>query len=99
MLGRLRMSVEEARECYASLAKEVFSEVKRWGDGKFKASRLEAVLKSIIKRKTGDEDSTMMATGIDTCKTCVILELKSLSSPLTQYLIQLCLCHVRYQRR
>ncbi|KAJ7113901.1 acyl transferase/acyl hydrolase/lysophospholipase [Mycena epipterygia] len=53
MLGRLRMSVEDAISAYDQLAQEVFSETKFIGqDGKFKASRLEAAVKRIVSEKS-----------------------------------------------
>ena len=60
MLGRLRMSVEDAIACYGALAKTVFGDVKRFGDGKFKASNLENAIKDIVKKQTGQEDERMM---------------------------------------
>jgi hypothetical protein len=50
MLGRLRLTIDEAIHQYSQLAKHVFSETKWWGqDGKFKESRLEQVIKEIVK--------------------------------------------------
>ena len=37
MLGRLRMDVDTAINHYDDLAEQVFSDMKRYGDGKFKA--------------------------------------------------------------
>ena len=56
MLGRLRMSVDECIAEYADLSKNVFSERKQ-GVSKemFKASNLEAAIKSVIKKKLGDD--------------------------------------------
>jgi len=56
MLGQLRMPVEDAIACYGALAKTVFGDVKRFGDGKFKASNLENAIKDIVKKRTGQED-------------------------------------------
>jgi hypothetical protein len=60
MLGRLRMDVDTAIDRYADLAKRVFSDMKLWGDGKFKASRLEEVLKSLVEEVTGDSESPLL---------------------------------------
>ncbi|KAJ7357900.1 hypothetical protein DFH08DRAFT_437176 [Mycena albidolilacea] len=50
MLGRLRMSVEDSKEAYGQLAKEIFSDVKFQGSaGKFKASKLEKAIKQIAE--------------------------------------------------
>ena len=52
MLGRLRMDVDEAIKHYDKIAKRVFSDPKRWGgDGKFKAGKLEEVIKSIVEHQ------------------------------------------------
>jgi len=50
MLFRLRMSVDEAIHAYARLAKHVFS-AQKWffKDGKFKASRLEEAIVTVIQ--------------------------------------------------
>ena len=72
MLGRLGMSVDMAIHCYGHLTGEVFSVHKQTGrDGKFKASRLEKVIKDIVKTKTGQEDECMLGTPPDGsgCKT------------------------------
>jgi hypothetical protein len=74
MLGRLRMSISDAIQSYDTLAKRVFFEGKKMtGDGKFKTSILEAVMKEIVKEKTDDADTRMMDTSSDgvTCKTYV----------------------------
>ncbi|CAE6455371.1 unnamed protein product [Rhizoctonia solani] len=60
MLGRLRMPVHSAILAYANLAKDVFSEKKRWGSGSFKTSRLKDSLRNIIRSATGDSDEPMM---------------------------------------
>ena len=56
MLGRLRMSTQEALAQYSTLAGRIFSkENKQSGtkDGKFKASTLEAEVKKLVEaRKT-----------------------------------------------
>ncbi|KAJ7438759.1 FabD/lysophospholipase-like protein [Mycena latifolia] len=57
MLGRLRMSVEDAIQAYDTLAQEVFSETKHFGqDGKFKASQLEAAIQKIVKENSASQD-------------------------------------------
>jgi len=61
MLGRLRMDVDAAIKYYDILAKEVFSQPKRLqGDGKFKATKLEAAIKSVVKDVTGDPESLLL---------------------------------------
>jgi hypothetical protein len=64
MLGRLRMGVETAIDAYNSLAQQVFSDQKQWpGDGKFKATKLEEVIKSIIRNATGDPETLLLEVG------------------------------------
>lgn len=48
MLGRLRMSVDEALHKYAQLSKDVFSERNWLGDVVYKTSKLEWAMKRII---------------------------------------------------
>ena len=60
MLFRLRMSIDEAIRAYARLAKHVFS-AQKWffKDGKFKASRLEEAIATVIQDalKIGEGES------------------------------------------
>ncbi|KDR66087.1 hypothetical protein GALMADRAFT_81213, partial [Galerina marginata CBS 339.88] len=60
MLGRLRMDVDTAIKHYDSLTKEVFSDRKRWGDGKFKATTLEKAIKAVVQSVTGDPESLLL---------------------------------------
>jgi hypothetical protein len=60
MLGRLQMSVPEAIEHYGMLALKVFSNTKMGGHGRFKASKMEQVIKEIVQAKTGDPEALMM---------------------------------------
>jgi hypothetical protein len=60
MLGRLRMSVDEAIEHYGLLSEQVFSKVKSTGDGKFMASKLEQVIKKIVCDVTQDTETRML---------------------------------------
>ncbi|KEP52390.1 kinesin light chain [Rhizoctonia solani 123E] len=73
MLGRLRMPVQSAIESYASLAKNVFSEKKRYGSGSFKTTRLKESLRKIIQHATGDPNESMLEhqQTIEQCKTLV----------------------------
>jgi len=63
MLGRLRMSVKEAIDCYDNLAGKVFSEFKWAGDGKYKATLLEEVIKAIVNERTGDSEAQVLDDG------------------------------------
>jgi hypothetical protein len=60
MLGRLRMDVDTAIKHYDGLAKSVFSDPKRWGEGKFKARKLEEAIKSVVMDITGDSESPLL---------------------------------------
>lgn len=60
MLGRLRMSVDDAICAYTALAKKVFSKVKIRGDGKYKATNLEAAVRKIVEKYTHDPEATML---------------------------------------
>ena len=60
MLGRLRMDVDIAIKHYDDLANQVFSDMKPWGDEKFKAKKLEKVIKSVVKTVTGDSESPLL---------------------------------------
>ncbi|KAJ7819757.1 hypothetical protein B0H14DRAFT_2600393 [Mycena olivaceomarginata] len=74
MLGRLRMSVEDAVKAYGQLAKEVFSDVKPLGsDGRFKASKLEKAIKEIVRAKSAlqDPEERLEDTQNNACKTFV----------------------------
>jgi hypothetical protein len=63
MLGQLCMSVNDAIKCYSGLSKAVFSKPNWIGSQeKFKSSKLEQIMKDIVKRYTGREDEPMMAT-------------------------------------
>jgi hypothetical protein len=60
MLGRLRMDVDTAIKHYDDLAKQVFSDMKRCGDGKFKAKKLKEVIKSVVETVTRDPESPLL---------------------------------------
>ena len=55
MLGRLRMTTEQARDEYIELAKNVFGRRKRViGDGAFKATKLKEAVKDVVRRYGGN---------------------------------------------
>ncbi|KAG6824300.1 hypothetical protein H0H87_012092, partial [Tephrocybe sp. NHM501043] len=60
MLGRLRMSVEDAINCYDTLAENVFSQVQDGSDLTKNATLLENIIKEIVKSKTGDSEAQML---------------------------------------
>ena len=64
MLGRLRMDVETAIDSFNNLAQKVFSDQKRWpGDGRFKATNLEEVIKSVVQDVTGNPEEPLLEVG------------------------------------
>ena len=69
MLGRLRMDVEEAINEYDKLAKQVFSDMKRFGDGKFKATNLKEAIQSVVESVTGDPESPLLDDQPRVCRT------------------------------
>jgi hypothetical protein len=60
MLGRLRMDVDTAIEHYGDLVKHVFSDMKRCGDGTFKAKKLKEAIQSVVETVTGDPESPLL---------------------------------------
>ncbi|KAJ7164795.1 FabD/lysophospholipase-like protein [Mycena crocata] len=63
LLGRLRMSVEEAIQCYDDLSGKTFRKSNLLGDGKYSASSLEKVIKTIVKDRTGDSEASLLDDG------------------------------------
>ena len=60
MLGRLRMDVDTAIKHYNNLVEYVFTDLKKWGDGRFKTTKLEEAVKSMVKDITGDSESPLL---------------------------------------
>jgi len=54
------MDVNTAIDRYDELAEQVFSEIKRFGDGKFKATNLEKAIKSVVKDVTGNSETPLL---------------------------------------
>ncbi|KAG6906944.1 hypothetical protein DXG01_011277 [Tephrocybe rancida] len=73
MLGRLRMTIEDAIACYDDLAGRVFSQVKILGDGQYKATLLEEVIKEVVQKRTGNSEAHLLDDGAlgGICKTFV----------------------------
>ncbi|CAE6459942.1 unnamed protein product [Rhizoctonia solani] len=75
MLGRLKMSTEEATTSYANLVKDVFSDKKRFRgrSGAFKSTKLRERVMNIVQSKTSNKNERMMErqTGQCSCKTMV----------------------------
>ena len=71
MLGRLRMSITDAIDCYDELTKTVFQATQIGRDGKFKPKVLEKIIKDIVKAQVGNEEERMLDTQSNACKTYV----------------------------
>jgi hypothetical protein len=76
MLGRLRIELKQTIPIFAKLVNDVFSDRKLISTGdaaSFKATKLEAALKKIVRDATGDENTRLMDTlsDADDCKTYV----------------------------
>jgi hypothetical protein len=72
MLGRLRLDVDTAIEHYDNLAKNVFSDEKLWGEGTYRAEKLEKAIKSVVNEATGDSESLLTEgdqPGVRVCRT------------------------------
>lgn len=74
MLGRLRMTVDEAITQYGLLSSRVFGSKKPFfREGQYKASTLEEVLKTIVAEKAYDPEERMLEDDRDpkkpACKT------------------------------
>ena len=65
------MDVDTAIEHYNIMVKDVFSDPKgRLGDGRFKATKLEEAIKSIVRDVTGDSESPLLErTESTVCRT------------------------------
>lgn len=62
MLGRLRMSVDDAITTFETFVKDVYEHGrKRFGEGKFKATTLELAAKAIVENVLGDANVRMLA--------------------------------------
>ncbi|QRV99875.1 nephrocystin-3 protein [Ceratobasidium sp. AG-Ba] len=59
MLGRLRMSVDEAMDWFQEVVSWVFSKKKRWGNGSFKATNLEIIVERMVSKHAGDSGTSM----------------------------------------
>lgn len=76
MLGRLRMSIDDAITEHTRLMCNVFGDKKliiHGGSGAFRATKLEQGLKAIVEKATGDAEEGMMEENTDgvKCKVCV----------------------------
>ena len=71
MLGHLRMDMDTAIGSYNNLVHQVFSDSKGWpqaGDGRFKATQLEEVIKSVVQNVTGNPEELLLE--VDNASIC-----------------------------
>lgn len=71
LLGRLRLSIEHAIECYTRVVNHVFVQTK--GDGTFRATPLEKVLREISHRFGDGEDTPILDSNSFPCRTFVCI--------------------------
>ncbi|KAL1691553.1 acyl transferase/acyl hydrolase/lysophospholipase [Schizophyllum commune] len=69
LLGRLRLSIDHAIECYARVVEHVFMQVK--SGGTFKSSSFDKVLKEIANRFGEGEDTPLLDSDPFLCRTFV----------------------------
>jgi hypothetical protein len=74
ILGRLRIELKQAVPIFVKLVEDVFSEKKKISMSEaasFKASKLVAALKKIVRDATGNENERMLDTrpNAEECKT------------------------------
>lgn len=71
LLGRLRLSIENALECYVRVVDHVFAQIKAGGN--FKVTPFEKVLKEISNRFGEGEDTPILDSHSFPCKTFVCI--------------------------
>jgi hypothetical protein len=54
------MDVDTAIKQYVNLAEYVFSDMKQWGEGRFKTRKLEEVIKTLVTDVTSDPESPLL---------------------------------------
>ncbi|KZT36504.1 FabD/lysophospholipase-like protein [Sistotremastrum suecicum HHB10207 ss-3] len=71
MIGRLRMSLQDAKQAYLALEKKVFSARNFFGEGKFKASVFEQEVKRVVQKKETSPEAKMIDNSNQSTKTFV----------------------------
>ncbi|KAM7208430.1 Acyl transferase/acyl hydrolase/lysophospholipase [Rhypophila decipiens] len=71
LLGRVRLSVPEARKEYVQIAKEIFSVKTYLKSNKFDGRKLEEAVRSLLKRHLGNGEEKMLDRSKLSCKTFV----------------------------
>ena len=69
LLGRLRLSVPKAKEIFARMSEEIFSEQKpKWKDGRFKATKLENSIKNVLRELKIDQEAKLLVEEENKCR-------------------------------
>ncbi|CAE6468299.1 unnamed protein product [Rhizoctonia solani] len=63
ILGRLRMSIDEAIESFEWIMREIFSAKKLFGTGAFKSTTLREAIIKVIRKATGNGNERMLEEG------------------------------------
>ncbi|KAK3376988.1 hypothetical protein B0T24DRAFT_665831 [Lasiosphaeria ovina] len=71
LLGRVRLSVPEARKEYIQIAKEIFSVKTYLKNSKFDSRTLEKAVKSLLGRRLGNGEEKMLDRSKSSCKVFV----------------------------
>ncbi|KAK3314374.1 acyl transferase/acyl hydrolase/lysophospholipase [Apodospora peruviana] len=71
LLGRVRLSIPEARKGYVRIAKEIFSVKTYLKNNKFDCRKLEEVVKSLLERRLGYGEERMLDRSKFSCKAFV----------------------------
>ncbi|KAI9665063.1 MAG: hypothetical protein M1821_006511 [Bathelium mastoideum] len=89
LLGRLRMSIDEAIESYDKFSRSIFGKKQRLRDGKYSAKTFETIIKSVVASKLGDESATMREPIEHSCKSFVCT-VSTLNVPRTRLFRSYC---------
>ncbi|KAJ7157813.1 hypothetical protein C8R46DRAFT_1040077 [Mycena filopes] len=74
LVGRLRMSVDDAIACYVEFSKKVLGKTKSTlGEGRYSATIFENIVKTLVRKRTGDAETPLLDDGAlgGVCKTFV----------------------------
>ena len=68
LLGRLRLSIDDAIITYNHFTKKIFSTTQIGGDGKYNAETFENTIKEIIRKVTTNPQEQMLDNRSNACK-------------------------------
>lgn len=70
LLGRLRLSVPEAKVIFARMSKEIFSQQKpKWRVERFMATNLENSVKAVLREQKFDQEARLLVEDDNPCRT------------------------------